>query len=58
MSFYAILILLFALMFAVTGLGNYTIEGKFREQYYQPAEDGGEPVLDPETPGIEYVHVG
>jgi len=58
MSFYSILILLFALMFAVTGVGNYNIDGKFKDNFYKPEEEGGEPVLDPGTPGIEYVHIG
>ena len=54
MTFYAILVLLFSLMYGVIGIGNYKIAGKFQDAFYQPEVEGGEPVLDSGAPGVEY----
>ena len=58
MTFYAMLTLLFSLVFGVIGLGNYNIPGKFRNKFYFIPDGGTERVIDGNSPNIEYKTVG
>ena len=58
MTFYFILILLFSLMYGVLGVGNYKLKGTFQDTFYKVDEPGGDLVLDPSAPGIEYIKIG
>ena len=58
LTFYAILILLFSLMYGVLGIANYKLEGRFQDTFYKVPENKTERVLDEEAPGIEYEKIG
>jgi hypothetical protein len=58
MTFYFILILLFSLMYGVLGVGNYQLKGNFQDTFYKQSVPGGDFVLDPGAPGIEYIKIG
>jgi hypothetical protein len=58
LTFYAILILLFSLMYGVLGIANYKLEGRFQDTFYTIPENETERVLNEEAPGIEYEKIG
>jgi len=51
LTFYFILTLLFSLMYGVLGIGNFKLEGKFREKFYNTEQMG-------DMPGLEYKKIG
>lgn len=53
LTFYAILIVLFSLLFGILGVGNPNIEGGYKDAYEQYLADG-----EQGYPGEEYKHIG
>jgi len=61
MTFYLILVLLLSLMLGVLGVGNYKLDGAFRDAFWLNTDEDGnavEPFLSPDAPGYEYLQVG
>ena len=59
LTFYFILIVMFSLMYGALGLGNYKLDGNFRNSFdINVNNPGAPPELKSKAPGKEYEKIG